>query len=141
MLEAVESKVLKLVRIAIGPVRIGDLPIGKWRHLNAGRGTCPTRQSLVEGNRRQAGGPRKRRAGLVLCRRRLKAGGSQDWLPPRILVGIPSGDRGRRRPSCHDRNSRPWGMCGRRRLLRPARNSKCPARYAMVASLSTRLKR
>jgi len=33
MLEAVESKVLKLVRIAIGPVRIGDLPIGKWRHL------------------------------------------------------------------------------------------------------------
>jgi len=33
MLEAVESKVLKLVRIAIGPVRIGDLPIGKWRNL------------------------------------------------------------------------------------------------------------
>ena len=44
MLEAVESKVLKLVRIAIGPVRIGDLPIGKWRNLtpqevNALRGT------------------------------------------------------------------------------------------------------
>ena len=33
MLEAVGSKVLKLVRIAIGPVRIGDLPIGKWRAL------------------------------------------------------------------------------------------------------------
>jgi pseudouridine synthase len=33
MLEAVESKVLKLVRIAIGPIRIGDLPIGKWRNL------------------------------------------------------------------------------------------------------------
>jgi pseudouridine synthase len=33
MLEAIESKVLKLVRIAIGPVRIGDLPIGKWRNL------------------------------------------------------------------------------------------------------------
>jgi len=33
MLEAVESKVLKLVRVAIGPVRIGDLPIGKWRNL------------------------------------------------------------------------------------------------------------
>ena len=33
MLEAVESKVLKLVRVAIGPIRIGDLPIGKWRHL------------------------------------------------------------------------------------------------------------
>ena len=33
MLEAVDSKVLKLVRIAIGRVRIGDLPIGKWRKL------------------------------------------------------------------------------------------------------------
>jgi len=33
MLEAVGSKVLKLVRTAIGPVRIGDLPIGKWRYL------------------------------------------------------------------------------------------------------------
>ena len=33
MLEAVESRVLKLVRTASGPVRIGDLPIGKWRHL------------------------------------------------------------------------------------------------------------
>ena len=33
MLEAIESKVLKLVRTAIGPIRIGDLPIGKWRKL------------------------------------------------------------------------------------------------------------
>jgi 23S rRNA pseudouridine2605 synthase len=33
MVEAVGSKVLKLVRTAIGPVRIGDLPIGKWRKL------------------------------------------------------------------------------------------------------------
>jgi 23S rRNA pseudouridine2605 synthase len=33
MLEAVGSKVLKLVRVAIGPIRIGDLPIGKWRSL------------------------------------------------------------------------------------------------------------
>jgi pseudouridine synthase len=33
MIEAVGSKVLKLVRIAIGPVRIGDLPIGKHRLL------------------------------------------------------------------------------------------------------------
>lgn len=33
MLEAVGSKVLKLVRTGIGPVRIGDLPIGKWRAL------------------------------------------------------------------------------------------------------------
>lgn len=35
MLEAVESKVLKLVRVAIGPVRIGELSIGKWRNLTA----------------------------------------------------------------------------------------------------------
>jgi pseudouridine synthase len=33
MLEAVDSKVLKLVRIAIGALRIDDLPIGKWREL------------------------------------------------------------------------------------------------------------
>jgi len=35
MLEAVDSKVLKLVRTAIGPIRIGELPIGKWRLLTA----------------------------------------------------------------------------------------------------------
>lgn len=33
MIEAVDSKVLKLVRTAIGPVRIGDLGMGKWRAL------------------------------------------------------------------------------------------------------------
>ena len=33
MLEAVDSKVLKLVRIAIGPIRIGELGIGKYRLL------------------------------------------------------------------------------------------------------------
>jgi 23S rRNA pseudouridine2605 synthase len=35
MIEAVGGKVLKLVRTAIGPVRIGDLEIGKWRMLAA----------------------------------------------------------------------------------------------------------
>ncbi|HEV2689168.1 MAG TPA: pseudouridine synthase [Bryobacteraceae bacterium] len=35
MIEAVDSKVLKLVRTAIGTIRIGDLPIGKWRELTA----------------------------------------------------------------------------------------------------------
>jgi 23S rRNA pseudouridine2605 synthase len=33
MIEAVESRVLKLVRVAIGPIRIGDLQMGKWRTL------------------------------------------------------------------------------------------------------------
>lgn len=35
MLEAVDSKVLKLVRTAIGAVTIGDLQVGKWRKLTA----------------------------------------------------------------------------------------------------------
>lgn len=35
MIEAVGSKVLKLVRTAIGPVRIGKLAIGQWRELTA----------------------------------------------------------------------------------------------------------
>ena len=35
MIDAVGSKVLKLVRTAIGPIRIGDLQIGKWRPLTA----------------------------------------------------------------------------------------------------------
>jgi 23S rRNA pseudouridine2605 synthase len=33
MIEAIGSKVSKLVRTAIGPIRIGDLQIGKWREL------------------------------------------------------------------------------------------------------------
>lgn len=33
MIEALDSKVLKLVRTAIGAIRIGDLQIGKWRRL------------------------------------------------------------------------------------------------------------
>ena len=48
MVEAIDSKVLKLVRTAIGPIRIGDLAIGKWRPLTeeegfalTGRGKMP----------------------------------------------------------------------------------------------------
>ncbi len=33
MVEAIDSKVLKLVRVAIGPVRIGDQQVGTWREL------------------------------------------------------------------------------------------------------------
>ena len=33
MVEALDAKVLKLVRVAIGAIRIGDLPIGKVREL------------------------------------------------------------------------------------------------------------
>ena len=35
MIEAIGSKVLKLVRVKIGTIAIGDLPIGKWRYLEA----------------------------------------------------------------------------------------------------------
>jgi len=35
MIEGLGTKVLKLVRIAIGPIPIADLPIGKWRNLTA----------------------------------------------------------------------------------------------------------
>ena len=45
MLEAVGSKVLKLVRTGIGPLRIGDLEIGKFRNLSAREV-----KSLVRGN-------------------------------------------------------------------------------------------
>lgn len=47
MVEAVGSRVLKLVRVAIGPLRIGALPVGKWRELTREevrellRGTAP----------------------------------------------------------------------------------------------------
>jgi pseudouridine synthase len=33
MVEALDAKVLKLVRVKIGDIRIGTLPIGKWRML------------------------------------------------------------------------------------------------------------
>lgn len=40
MVEALESKVLKLVRVAIGPLRIGDLQIGTFRELTAAERTA-----------------------------------------------------------------------------------------------------
>jgi 23S rRNA pseudouridine2605 synthase len=36
MVEAIDATVLKLVRVQIGPLRIGTLPIGMWRHLTPG---------------------------------------------------------------------------------------------------------
>jgi len=35
MVEALDAKVLKLVRVQLGHLRIGTLPIGKWRHLSS----------------------------------------------------------------------------------------------------------
>lgn len=42
MVEAIDSKVLKLIRVAIGPVRIANLEVGKWREL-----TLAERRSLT----------------------------------------------------------------------------------------------
>jgi len=36
MVEALDAKVLKLVRVQIGALRIGTLQIGQWRHLTSG---------------------------------------------------------------------------------------------------------
>jgi pseudouridine synthase len=52
MIEAVGSRVLKLVRTAIGPVRIGDLEIGKCRPLE------PQEVRLLAGAKRPAGSRR-----------------------------------------------------------------------------------
>lgn len=47
MVEALDARVLKLVRTAIGPIRIGDLPIGTSRPLTAGE------IALLSGTRRR----------------------------------------------------------------------------------------
>lgn len=36
MVEALDAQVLKLVRVKVGPIAIGKLPIGKWRLLTRG---------------------------------------------------------------------------------------------------------
>ena len=44
MVEAVGSKVLKLVRVAIGPIRIGELAMGKHRPLTPDEQRALTRR-------------------------------------------------------------------------------------------------
>ena len=44
MVEALDAKVLKLVRVAIGGIRIGDLQVGKARELTAGEVRSLTRR-------------------------------------------------------------------------------------------------
>jgi len=46
MIEALGAKVLKLVRVAIGPITIGELQMGKYRELTAGE---VKQLSLVQG--------------------------------------------------------------------------------------------
>jgi pseudouridine synthase len=58
MIEAVGSKVLKLVRTEIGGVRIGDLKIGTWRWLEAGEVASFSASPRRNGTARRA--PRRR---------------------------------------------------------------------------------
>jgi 23S rRNA pseudouridine2605 synthase len=60
MVEAIGSRVLKLVRTGIGPIRIGELTIGAWRPLEAGeieilsaRGKAPPVKSRGPGRDRK----------------------------------------------------------------------------------------
>jgi 23S rRNA pseudouridine2604 synthase len=58
MCELVELRVVDLMRVRIGPLRLGDLPQGRWRVLSA-----EERQALVNPapapNRRKTSGPRR----------------------------------------------------------------------------------
>lgn len=72
MLEAVGCRVMKLVRTAIGPIRIGELPIGRWRTLTAeevaalgGGGAQPASGASARPARktdRRRNSPRRRRS-------------------------------------------------------------------------------
>jgi 23S rRNA pseudouridine2605 synthase len=51
MIEAVGSTVLKLVRVAIGPIAIGELPIGRWRVLTHSERVALTGGTTAEKSR------------------------------------------------------------------------------------------
>ena len=51
MVEAVGARVLKLVRVKIGPIAIGTLPIGKWRLLTRAEVAALTSGGFVAANR------------------------------------------------------------------------------------------
>jgi 23S rRNA pseudouridine2605 synthase len=61
MVEALGAVVLKLVRVRIGSLTIGALPIGKWRHLTRAEVQTFT-PALREPTGRVDGPPRRRRA-------------------------------------------------------------------------------
>jgi 23S rRNA pseudouridine2605 synthase len=50
MLEAAGVGVLRLVRVAVGPVRLGELAKGDWRHLTPAEATAlggPSRPAMA----------------------------------------------------------------------------------------------
>jgi 16S rRNA U516 pseudouridylate synthase RsuA-like enzyme len=62
MIEAVGGKVLKLTRIRIGPIAIGDLKIGRWRELTAAELTT------LRSPRKRRSEPRPCGSGLLPCK-------------------------------------------------------------------------
>lgn len=62
MCEAVSHPVLDLQRVAMGPLRLGDLGVGRWRHLTASE-VLQLEQAAAAGERTRArqGKPRERR--------------------------------------------------------------------------------
>jgi 23S rRNA pseudouridine2605 synthase len=67
MLEAVGSKVLKLVRTAIGPIRLGDLPIGKWRELTSEEVAVLGGRPAPSPNAKTSGSGRRGRRSFPAC--------------------------------------------------------------------------
>ena len=57
MVEALGAKVLKLVRVKIGPIRIGTLPIGTWRLLTPDEVHALRGGFTPEGRRRASASP------------------------------------------------------------------------------------
>ena len=61
MVEAIGSKVMKLVRTGIGPIQIGELKIGTWRPLDAREIAALSGSPTRSGTSGRAGGPRAAR--------------------------------------------------------------------------------
>jgi len=55
MVEALGAKVLKLVRVKVGPIAIGTLPIGQWRRLTPGEVAALMGTAARSGRRRIRG--------------------------------------------------------------------------------------
>ena len=92
--EAIGHPALKLVRVALGPLRLGDLPRGAFRPLNE------TEQQALKGLRAHTGAPaapaaRRRGGSHPAAPRRPVVGGS--GIGPRPLAGETAGPRHTRR--------------------------------------------
>jgi 23S rRNA pseudouridine2605 synthase len=74
---ALEFPVLRLIRIAMGPVKLGDLRPGRWRYIEQHRSRRPAPR----------GGDRRRRAAPPWADRVHTAAKSRQTQPPRPVTG------------------------------------------------------